>query len=113
MEMTRGDTFEFRFQRQTADKQIITTKPDKMFFTVKNNTYLQKSLIQKKLEDNTITYDEETNYYHVTINPEDTNDLSYGDYSYDIEIIDKGKVKTIAKGILRITDEVTFASNEV
>lgn len=113
MEMTRGDTFEFRFQRQTTDKQIITTKPDKMFFTVKNNTYLQKALIQKKLEDNTITFDEKTNYYHVTINPEDTNDLSYGDYSYDIEIIDKGKVKTIAKGILRITDEVTFASNEV
>lgn len=113
MQMTRGDTFEFRFQRQTTDKQVITTKPDKMFFTVKNNTFLTDFLFQKSLEAGTITYDEDTYYYNVTIEPQDTNELSYGDYYYDIEIIDNGKVKTIAKGTLTIEEEVTFAANEV
>lgn len=112
MKMIRGDTFEFRFQRQTSDKQIITNKPDKMFFTLKTNTYTNNFLFQKSLQDNTISYDEDTHYYNITIDPEDTNGLRYGKYYYDIEIINKGKVKTIAKGILEIEDEVTFASNE-
>lgn len=112
MNMTRGDTYEFKFQRKNQNKKVITEKPDKMFFTVKENYYLKDFLFQKRLEDNSITYDEETNYYMLTINPEDTNDLSYKDYVYDIEIIDGDKVKTIAKGKLKITEEVTFAENE-
>ena len=112
MNITRGDTTEIKFKRTTADGQVITEKPDKMFFTVKENYYLKDFLFQKRLEDNSITYDEETNYYMLTINPEDTNNLSYKDYVYDIEIIDGDKVKTIAKGRLKITEEVTFAENE-
>lgn len=34
MEITRGDTFEFRFQRKNQNKEVITEKPDKMYFTV-------------------------------------------------------------------------------
>lgn len=112
MNMTRGDTYEFKFQRKNQNKEVITEKPDKMYFTVKENYYLKDFLFQKRLEDNSITYDEETNYYMLTINPEDTNNLSYKDYVYDIEIIDGDKVKTIAKGTLKITEEVTFAKNE-
>lgn len=113
MNITRGDTVEIRFKRTTADGQVITEKPDKMYFTVKESYYIKDLLFQKKLEDDSITYDEQTNYYMLTINPEDTNDLSYKEYVYDIEIIDGDKVKTIAKGTLKITEEVTFAENEV
>lgn len=113
MIFVRGDTFEFKFQRKTKDKQVITEKPDKMYFTVKNNDTENDYIFQKSLGDNTISYDEETYYYYVTIDPEDTNNLDYGTYYYDIEIITNNKVKTISIGTLSITSEITFSSNEV
>lgn len=113
MEITRGDTFEFRFQRKNQNKEVITEKPDKMYFTVKENDRTEDYLFQKRLNNNTISYDEVSYYYNITIDPEDTNNLSYGTYYYDIEVITNNKVKTIAKGQLSITSEITFESNEV
>ena len=70
----------------------------------------KEPLFQKTL-DNGITFDSE--YYHVVINPEDTNDLPFSKLAYDIEIISDNKVKTIYVGELELTKEVTFACNEV
>jgi len=75
LEMTRGDTFRFKFRRQTENKEIIFEKVDKMYITIKKNQDTKKSLIQKTL-DHGITYDESTGYYHVVIEPEDTETLS-------------------------------------
>ena len=113
MNITRGDTKTFIFQRKDINNQVIAQKPDEMYITIKRNTELQSFIIQKRLNDGSITYDEETNYYSFTILPIDTNNLEYGDYKYDIEIIEAGKVRTIKKGIFTIEEEVTFASNEV
>lgn len=113
MEITRGDTFEFRFQRKNQNQEVITEKPDKMYFTVKENDRTEDYLFQKRLDNNTISYDEVSYYYNITIEPEDTDSLSYGTYYYDIEIITNNKVKTIAKGQLSVTSEITFKSNEV
>lgn len=114
MIFTRGDTFDFKFQRRNkTTKEIITEKPDKMYFTVKENDKTNDVIFQKRLDNNTISYDEETYYYSITIEPEDTNDIDYGTYYYDIEIITGKKVKTIAKGTLSIDSEITFAINEV
>ena len=113
IEIIRGDTKSFKFQRRTINNEVITEKPDKMFFTVKTGYYSKDYLFQKRL-DTDITYKEDDNYYYFTINPEDTNELDYDDnYVFDIEIIKGDTVKTIAKGKFAVQEEVTFAENEV
>lgn len=112
MELIRGDTLKLKFQRKNKSGEVITTKPDFLFFTVKSSYYSKDYLFQKRL-DRDISFSEEDNCYRFTINPEDTGYLSYGSYVYDIEVITGDTVKTIAKGNLKITEEVTFAENEV
>lgn len=111
LEMTRGDTLRFKFQRKTENEEIIYEKLDKMYFTVKKNRETKKVLIQKT-SDHGITYDEGTGYYHVVIEPEDTDNLSYGKYYFDVEITKNDIVKTIILGTLQINKEVTFACNK-
>ena len=110
MEMIRGDEFKFKFKRQTRDGQTITERPQKMYITFKYGDE-KKEIFQKTL-DNGITFDGE--YYHVVIEPEDTNNLPFGTIVYDIEIIkENGKPKTIKVDEMEIKEEVTFACNEV
>lgn len=112
MIITRGDYKLFKFQRKNKNKEVITDLPNKMYFTVKDSSYKKQVLFQKTLT-NGITYTQD-NYYHIEILPEDTNNLDYGDYKYDIEIIyDDNKPKTIKKDIFTIDDEVTHKENEV
>ena len=110
IELIRGDTLDLKFQRKLINNEVITSVPDEMYFTVKNNYNEEDYLIQKRLGES-ITYNEEDNYYYFTIEPEDTDGLEYSSYVYDIEIVKDGKVKTILKGKLKIKQEVTFASN--
>lgn len=112
MELIRGDTLKLKFQRKNKSGEVITTKPDFLFFTVKSSYYSKDYLFQKRL-DRDISFSEEDYYYRFTIDPKDTDNLSYGSYVYDIEVITGDVVKTIAKGNLKITEEVTFAENEV
>lgn len=112
IEIIRGDTKTLKFQRRTTNNEVITKKPDKLYFTVKTGYYTKDYLFQKRLDTN-ISYNEEDNYYRFTIEPSDTNELDYGDYVFDIEIITGEVVKTIAKGTFKILEEVTFAENEV
>ena len=112
IEIIRGDTKSFKFQRKTTNNEVITEKPDKMFFTVKTGYYSKDYLFQKRL-DTDITYKEEDSYYYFTINPSDTDKLNFEDYVFDIEIIKNDIKKTIAKGTLKVGSEVTFAENEV
>ena len=49
MNMTRGDTYEFKFQRKNQNKEVITEKPDKMYFTVKENDEMEDFILQKKI----------------------------------------------------------------
>lgn len=108
MELVRGDTAKFKFRRYNADGNVIGTIADEIYFTVKVNSYTQECVLQKKLED--MTFDEDY-YYHITINPEDTDELDYGTYRYDIEVVQDGN-KTTTVGELILKEEVTFASNE-
>ena len=112
MELIRGDTLKLKFQRKNKNGEVIKTKPDKLYFTVKSSYYAKDYLFQKSLE-NGISFREEDYFYRFTINPEDTDKLDYGNYVFDIETITTDTVKTIAKGTLEIKEEVTFAENEV
>ena len=107
MEFTRGDTYKFKFQRLDNNNEPIITKSEKMWFTVKESYYTDEIIIQKTL-DRGITYSDEDGYYHVTIEHEDTKELSFGNYVCDIQVENAGVIKTIYKDNFTITGEVTY-----
>ena len=109
--ITRGDTKVLKFQRKNEDG-VIETEAKELYFTVKENSNKQNYLFQKTL-DNGITFSDEDYYYRITISPDDTNNLYYGTYMYDIEVKEDDYVKTIDLGEFVIKEEVTFAGNEV
>lgn len=109
MEFIRGDTAKYKFQRHDADGNVITTKADNIYFTVKVNGYSDEILLQKTIDD--MEFDENY-FYHFVIEPSDTDDLKYGTYRYDIEII-QDNVKTTTVGELILDEEITFTSDEV
>lgn len=105
----RGDTINYKFQRENCEGEIITTRPDELFFTVKEATTQEEFVFQKRLDDMTLDTD---GTYHFTVEPEDTNNLIYGDYVYDIEVINDGVKSTIGYGGYKILPEVTWVENE-
>ena len=111
MKIIRGDTILLSFIRLDANGQPITTIADSVYFTVKKNYITESVILQKKISD--MSFDDETGKYSFTINPADTDGLNYGKYVYDIEVIVGNYKKTIARGELEITEEVTHVGNEV
>lgn len=109
MEFIRGDTAKFKFRRHDAEGNIIGDKADAIYFTVKTNGYSNEVLLQKTIED--MDFDENY-YYHFTIEPSDTDNLQYGTYQYDVEVIQDGN-KTTTRGELILDEEITFVGDEV
>lgn len=111
MRIIRGDYAKKYFVRKDAQGNVITSIPEKIYFTVKRDEYSKEVLIQKRLNDG-ITVDE--NYvYTIEFNASDTDNLQFDEYVYDIEIKNGDKPKTIQIGTLEITSEVTTAKDEV
>jgi len=112
LEMTRGDTLRLKFQRMTENKEVIKEQVDEMYMTCKKRYRSQDYVFQKCLSKGSIAYDKNTNYYHIKIDPEDTENLRYGEYVFDIEITQDNNIKTILKGTLNITEEATWSINK-
>lgn len=108
IEMPRGDIRKVRFNITSKGSSFIDC--DEIYFTVKSSTTSNKIIFQKTLSGGDIVLGDD-NYYHFTIRDTDTNDLSYGTYRFDIEIVGID-IKQTTVGILRLTDEVTFAADE-
>nr|DAI02521.1 MAG TPA: hypothetical protein [Caudoviricetes sp.] len=110
--LTRGDTHAFKFQRKSQDGAVLSDTPSNIWFTVKASASSSIVLIQKRLSNGSIIHDGE--YYHFTLLPADTDMLEIGQaYHFDIEVKTAAGIRTIAKGILTITEEVTHAADEV
>lgn len=109
IQIIRGDTAQYKFQRVDGDGHVITTAPDALYFTVKESTNKLNYVFQKRLDDMTLDSD---GTYHFTIEPTDTNGLQYGNYAYDIEVIVDGVKNTPAIGTFNILPEVTWVQNE-
>ena len=115
IEIVQGDTSKvYKFQRKNIDEEVITLKPQKMWVTFKKTCNCKECLFQKTLE-NGITYNEEDNYYRFQILSEDTADLPYGTYGFDIAILNElGEKKTLlSDGVLVITEHYTKKADEV
>lgn len=116
MKFTRGDNKPYRIVRRTKDGSVIKEPVTEMYLTVKKDTSCSDFLIQKRLSTGDIKFDSETGCYKFEFEPKDTNDLSYGTYVYDIQIqyAQDGtvKTKTLVVDTLKLTEEVTFYSNQ-
>ena len=73
IKITRGDSGVFTLSVKQGDGDYDYTN-DTVKFTVKKNTNTDEILIQKTVQYNS----------DVTILPEDTKNLPYGDYVYDV-----------------------------
>lgn len=109
MNIVRGDTGAFKFQRLNASGEPITSTPDAMYFTVKKSFSDNTYVLQKTLADMTLGED---NYWHFVLEPSDTASLGYGPYVYDIEVTSGEYVQTIAKGKLVLEEEATWITNK-
>ncbi len=106
---TRGDTAGFKFQRKTVGGNVIKTTPDAMFVTIKGSPNTATILIQKPLEEMTMTED---GYWHWHTEPGDTAKLPYGCYVGDVEVHKNGGIITISKFKFVLTEEETWSSGE-
>lgn len=116
IELVQGDTSPiYKFQRQDENNNVIKTLPNKMWITFKSSCSCDTALFQKKLEDNSITYSEEDNYYRFQLTSDDTCKLRDGVYGFDIAIINEaGEKKTLLNdGELVIVHHYTKKCNEV
>lgn len=116
IELVQGDTSPiYKFQRKYKGGTVITTLPKKMWITFKTNTSCRVALFQKTLE-NGITFDEnDENYYKFQLVSDDTCDLDYGTYGFDIAIVNENNEKKtlLRNGVLEIVEHYTHKHNEV
>lgn len=98
--LTRGDSAFIDIQIKNADGTDYQWTPgDQLLMTVKESTSSKEILFQHSLVDGTIE-----------INPEDTENLEYGDYVYDCQLRTSGGVTQtfITPSLFRVLEEVTF-----
>lgn len=101
--IVRGDSADFDIYLPILDDkgeiigEYTLQEGDTLLFTVKKNTRTTDILIQKSGQ-------------HISLEPTDTKDLSYGNYVYDAELTyASGFVDTvILPSPFVITEEVTF-----
>jgi hypothetical protein len=103
--MTRGDTE--RFEVSLYDLTIDIDRPflegDTVYFTVKTSTQTKTKLFQKVV---TVFQDGIAKF---TIEPENTKDLRYHEYVYDVQMVKEGDVTTIIPpSKFVIEEEVTY-----
>lgn len=96
--LTRGDYASFHIDIYDQNREIYELQEDDIVvFTVKRNTRTKDAIIRKDGID-------------IEIFPSDTSDVSYGTYSYDVQLTSAdGHVDTfIGPADFIIAEEVTF-----
>ena len=109
----RGDSFEkdFLLKNKTSG-ELVTDEFTEVYFSVKKYSSDQEYLFQKRLTTGGI-YTNWDGRFTVYIDPEDTDNLPFGEYDCDIEFVDETEnYKRTFYGKLELTKEVTYASNE-
>ena len=95
----RGDTFRAKLTLIDKDGHLyIPVEGDIALFTVKRNVMDKKVVLQKELVDSVIH-----------LEPSDTENLEFGSYVYDVQVIipDVGKDTVIKPNIFELLPEVT------
>ena len=105
MRITRGDdaSFSVPLKIKGTGETYSMDQTDILYFTVKKDTGQPKALFQKK----------NTGSNSFSITPSDTNGLKYGEYVYDVELIQANggdaKVRTVIEPTpFIVSEEVTW-----
>lgn len=109
--MSRGDVVTRTFTIKNSDRTVFTEAPDEIYLTVKSTANEYDFKFQKRLSEGDFILIE-PGKYQFTINPEDTNDLKFMTYDFDIEIVKSPHLKKTFLGTLTIEKEVTHWYNE-
>lgn len=84
--LTRGDSASFEIDIKDADdKDFIFTQDFTLIFTVKKYCDSKFNLIQKTLSNSIL----------LELSPEDTSNLPFGEYFYDVELRTHDKIYTV------------------
>ena len=105
--MTRGDSEGIKVTvKDTLGNVVPLVTGDTIYFTVRENI-LNK---QRKIIEKIITEFDDGEGINNNLNPQDTNDLRFASYVYDIQLTrENGTVKTIIPpSQFIITGEVTY-----
>jgi hypothetical protein len=103
--MIRGDSESITLSLKRDDVIIPFNQGDTVYFTVKQGYSTEKITLQKIITE----FDEGGNCI-IEIEPEDTKELSFGSYVYDIQLTDSnGRVTTIIPcSKFVVAEEVTY-----
>ena len=112
--MPRGDLYTVRFQIYENETDITSIDFSQIYMTCKRTNKDRTPLFQKSLTGGTIHKISDGDYTF-NIEPEDTNNLQFGEYSFDIELINDSnpRIKQTINGTLKLSEETTWAVNEV
>jgi hypothetical protein len=102
--LTRGDSAIISVTTNNNNVPFLLEEGDIVYFTIKTNATTQTKLVQKVITefvDGKAT---------ITLNPQDTKPLAYGDYLYDVQLtLRTGEVITIiVPSRFTILEEVTY-----
>ena len=111
--MPRGDIYPVSFEIYESEEELTHIDFTQIYMTCKKTNNDRTPLFQKSLTEGSITKLSD-GVYQFTIEPEDTNNLQFTEYKFDIELInDDPRIKQTITGTLRLTEETTWAVNEV
>ena len=109
--MPRGDIRLVRFTVNNPDKTLTDIEFTEIYFTVKRNYNETRYLFQKRLSTGGIIKLDQGDY-QIKIEPQDTQNMTYGKYKFDIELKCTTELKETFVGDFELTEEVTFPENE-
>ena len=110
-EFPRGDTCPVKFDVVDNNGNALDLSTvSEIYFTLKKNYNTATAILQKKYTTGGITV--EGNVGSLVLTHDDTKELSYGRYVYDIQIVSGTYVKTIVLGEITLTNESTHYANE-
>ena len=109
--MPRGDIKLVRFLINDPDGSTSDVDFTEIHFTVKKTTKDKAFFFQKKLSSGGITKLDNGDY-QVKVEPEDTRNMNYGNYKFDIQFTYEDQLKETFCGDFVLTDEVTHPENE-
>lgn len=108
LSMTRGDLASFLVTFTDAEGDPLDLTGLDVAFTVKRSTSLDDSAVITKTIGEGIELTETEGQVRVTVQPDDTADLTWRSYVWDIQVDDgAGDVRTPLTGDFRIRHDVT------
>lgn len=109
---TRGDTLPLEFSLADGDgNNVAIDSLNSLILTCrKRNTLSSPIIFQKNIED--FEYDSEAKKYTVTIQPEDTRELMYGYYNFDIQVNYGGVIETRKSSFSLTAEDTIFNPQE-